>query len=115
LWLAGASVALTGGPPVGGGLIALVGWRSIFLVNLPTGLAGLWLTWPIDTPRASRELDLPAQALAIGTLGSLAAALIEGGHVGWNDPWVIAAFGAAVILTMLFLIRQRRIRERRAH
>ena len=37
LRLAGASVALTAGPPVGGALIALVGWRSIFLVNLPIG------------------------------------------------------------------------------
>jgi DHA2 family methylenomycin A resistance protein-like MFS transporter len=40
-WLAGASVALTAGPPIGGALITLVGWRSIFLVNLPMGLAGL--------------------------------------------------------------------------
>src|SRR6201996_3686853 len=41
IWAAGASLALTAGPLVGGGLIALIGWRSIFLVNLPIGLAGL--------------------------------------------------------------------------
>ena len=53
LWAAGASIALTAGPLVGGALIALFGWRSIFLVNLPIGLAGLWLTWryATDTPR----------------------------------------------------------------
>src|SRR5262249_50104325 len=45
VWAAGASLALTAGPFVGGALITLVGWRSIFLVNLPIGLAGLWLTW----------------------------------------------------------------------
>src|ERR1700754_4866593 len=45
VWAAGASLALTAGPFVGGGLIALVGWRAIFLVNLPIGLAGLWLAW----------------------------------------------------------------------
>jgi len=108
-WLAGASVALTAGPPVGGALIALVGWRSIFLVNLPIGLAGLWLTWRYvtDTPVASRRLDLPGQAAAIASLGTLAVALIEGGRLGWSNHWVIAAFGAAVILTGLFVVRER--------
>src|SRR4030095_8125399 len=45
IWAAGASLALTAGPFVGGALITLVGWRAIFLVNLPIGLAGLWLSW----------------------------------------------------------------------
>jgi MFS transporter, DHA2 family, methylenomycin A resistance protein len=76
-------------------------------------LAGLWLTWRYvtDTPRASRELDLPGQAAAIGSLGILAAALIEGGRVGWSNPLVIAAFGAVVILTALFLVQERRARH----
>jgi DHA2 family methylenomycin A resistance protein-like MFS transporter len=92
-WLAVGAVALTAGLPVGGALIALVGWRSIFFINLPIGIAGLWLTWRYvtDTPRASRQLDLPGQVAAIGALGTLAAALIEGGRIGWSDPRVIAA------------------------
>src|ERR1700755_1548010 len=45
IWAAGASFALISGPLLGGALIALVGWRLIFLVNLPIGLAGLWLSW----------------------------------------------------------------------
>src|SRR5437763_1501499 len=67
-WAAGASVALTAGPFVGGVLIALVGWRSIFLVNLPIGAAGLWLAWRYaeETPRLSqREIDLPGQTAAV--------------------------------------------------
>jgi DHA2 family methylenomycin A resistance protein-like MFS transporter len=112
-WVGAGGVALTAGPPVGGALIALAGWRSIFLVNLPIGLAGLWLTWRYitDTPRASRKLDLPGQAAAIGALGILAAALIEGGRLGWSDSGVIAAFGAAVILAVLFLVHERRAEE----
>jgi MFS transporter, DHA2 family, methylenomycin A resistance protein len=40
-WAAGASLALMAGPLVGGALIALAGWRIIFLVNLPIGLGAL--------------------------------------------------------------------------
>src|SRR3954453_14596649 len=75
IWAAGASLALTAGPLAGGAVIAAVGWRSIFLVNLPIGLAGLSLTWRFaqETPGSStRELDLVGQAAAIATLGSLA-------------------------------------------
>src|SRR6266403_520390 len=91
IWAAGASVALTAGPFVGGGLITLVGWRSIFLVNLPIGLAGLWLTWRYarETTRSpQREIDLPGQIAAIAALGSLAVAIIEGGALGWENPLV---------------------------
>lgn len=109
-WLAGASAALTAGPPVGGVLITLVGWRGIFLVNLPIGLAGLWLTWRYvnDTPRASHELDLPGQALAIGALAALAAAIIDGGRIGWTNIWVVAGFVVSVSLAILFVLQERR-------
>jgi MFS transporter, DHA2 family, methylenomycin A resistance protein len=110
MWAAGASLALTAGPLVGGILIALVGWRSIFLVNLPIGLVGLWLTWryATDTPRARHQLDVPGQVAAIGMLGILAGAIIEGGRVGWSNPWVIAGFGAFVLLAVLFVLQERR-------
>src|SRR5580698_7676849 len=113
LWAAGASVALTAGPLVGGGLIALFGWRSIFLVNLPIGLAGLWLTWryATDTTRTDHELDLPGQAAAIGMLGLLAGANIEGGRVGWSNAWVLAGFVAFAVLAAFFLIQERRAHQ----
>src|SRR5260221_155164 len=108
-WAAGASVALTAGSFVGGALIALVGWRSIFLVNLPIGAAGLWLAWRYaeETPRlAQRGIDLPGQIAAITTLGTLAGVLIEGGALGWSHPLVIAAFAAAVMVGLLFVWRE---------
>jgi len=111
IWAAGASLALTAGPLAGGGLIALTGWRSIFLVNLPIGLAGLWLTWrhAEETTRApSHKLDLPGQAAAIGALGLTAGALIEGGVIGWGNPWVLGGFAAAAVLAVLFVLQERR-------
>src|SRR3954471_3687697 len=111
VWAAGASLALTAGPFVGGGLITLVGWRSIFLVNLPIGLAGLWLTWRFagETTRSpQREIDLPGQILAIAALGCLAGAIIEGGSLGFENPFVLAGFAAAAVLAALFVWREAR-------
>jgi DHA2 family methylenomycin A resistance protein-like MFS transporter len=110
-WAAGASVALTAGPLVGGALIALVGWRAIFLVNLPIGAAGLWLAWCYshETPRlAKREIDLPGRIAAIVALGALAGALIEGGALGWRHPLVIVGFAVAVTTGLLFVWREAR-------
>src|SRR5258705_6151120 len=84
---------------------ALVGWRSIFLVNLPIGLAGLWLTWRFaeETTRApQREVDLPGQIAAIVTLGALAGALIEGGAAGWQNPFVLTGFMTSSVFAVLF-------------
>jgi DHA2 family methylenomycin A resistance protein-like MFS transporter len=111
IWAAGASLTLTAGPLVGGGLITLIGWRSIFLVNLPIGLAGLWLTWRYasETTRSpQREVDLPGQIAAIAALGCLAGAIIEAGAAGWTNPFVIAGFIASVILAILFVLQERR-------
>ena len=111
IWAAGAAVALTAGPFVGGVLITLVGWRSIFLVNLPIGAAGLWLAWRYaeETPRlAQREIDLPGQIAAITALGALAGALIEGGALGWSHPLVIMGFAAAAVIGLLFVWREAR-------
>jgi DHA2 family methylenomycin A resistance protein-like MFS transporter len=111
IWAAGASLALTAGPLAGGVLVAAAGWRSIFLVNLPIGLAGLWLTWryTTDTPQsASRELDPLGQLAAIAALGSLAAAIIEGGVLGFGHPLVFAGLAVFATTTILFLWQERR-------
>jgi DHA2 family methylenomycin A resistance protein-like MFS transporter len=112
-WAAGASLALTAGPLGGGILIEFAGWRSIFLVNLPIGLCGLWLAsrYATDTRRTQHKLDLPGQVAAIGMLGILAGGIIEAGRVGWTDPWVLAAFGGFITLAATFVLQERRAHE----
>lgn len=105
-WASGASFTLTLGPLVGGALIKLFGWRSIFLVNLPLGLLGLWLTvrYAKETPgNAVRRIDLPGQITAVLALGLLAGVLIRGGQVGWTHAQVLVGFAAAVALAAAFI------------
>ena len=106
IWAAGASFALTAGPLVGGALISLVGWRSIFIINLPIGLAGIWLTWRYadETTRApARTLDIAGQTVAVLALGALAAATIEGGARGFSDWLVLAGLITFAALAALFV------------
>jgi MFS transporter, DHA2 family, methylenomycin A resistance protein len=114
LWAAGASVALSAGPLIGGVLTASVGWRSIFYINAPIGLFGILLTlrFATETPRAAdRGIDLPGQLTAIVALVALAASMIEAGQGGFADGLVLTGFGvAAVALTAFVLIESRRRR-----
>src|ERR1700734_1110393 len=111
IWAAGASLALTAGPLAGGALIALIGWRWIFLVNLPIGIAGLWLSWRYATETTrnrQREVDLPGQILAIAALGCFAGTIIEGGALGFGNAFVIAGFAGSALLAFLFVAQEAR-------
>jgi DHA2 family methylenomycin A resistance protein-like MFS transporter len=105
-WAAGASVALSAGPLVGGALIATLGWRAIFFINVPVGLAGirLALRHARETPAApGHRLDVPGQAAAVLALGVLAAALVEGGRAGWTQPAVLGGFAFALAAFAAFV------------
>ena len=110
LWTAAGSVTLSAGPLLGGVLVDALGWRSIFLVNIPIGAAGIWWTWRTiaETPRRDGALDLPGQALAMLMLLALTGAIIEAGHRGMNAPLVIAGFVGAPLCGAGFLWREAR-------
>ncbi len=113
IWAAGASVALSGGPIVGGVLIASAGWRAIFFINLPIGALGLFLTrrYADETPAGDRRIDLRGQIAAMITMGALAGALIEGGAVGFSTPLVLVALLVAVLAGVAFFVVETRTSE----
>ena len=102
--------------PLLGGLLADghgVGWRAIFLVNIPIGLAALagaarWLR----ESRADRpqRLDLPGVLLISATSFLLAYPLVQGREQGW-PPWAVASLVAGAPMAAAFAFHQRR-RER---
>lgn len=115
-WAAAGAIGSAAGPVLGGVLIDTVGWRAIFLINLPIGLVAAALAWrhiPRDRPRAdATPLDLLGAAIATAGLGALADALTRGaGPHGWNGI-ALATGGAAAVLLGVFLAVERRRGER---
>ncbi len=96
-WGAAGGIALAAGPVLGGMLVSHAGWRSIFLVNLPIGLLGLYLSWRHAEPDRRntvgprRGLDLPGQAAACLALAALTYALSAAGAWAGNTPGSTAA------------------------
>lgn len=105
----GLSLAL--GPVLGGFLVTGVGWRSVFWINIPIGVAAIVLTQEFvaesKAPRA-RKLDPPAQVLIFLSLAALVYAIIEGPHRGWSSPTILALFGVSVVTAAIFIVVERR-------
>ncbi|HEY7324823.1 MAG TPA: MFS transporter [Streptosporangiaceae bacterium] len=92
----GLSMAL--GPIAGGVLVDTVGWRGIFWVNVPVGIAAIILTAlyvPESRAPRARRPDPVGQVLVITLLASLVYAFIEGPGRGWTSPGILACFAIA--------------------
>jgi EmrB/QacA subfamily drug resistance transporter len=99
IWGAVVGISMSLGPIVGGALVESVGWRGIFWVNIPVGLAALVLTArfvPESRAPHARKVDPVGQLLVIGTLAALIYGIIEGPGSGWTSPKIIACFAVAV-------------------
>ena len=80
VWAACNGLALAIGPTLGGLLIGQFGWRSIFMVVVPLGIAALVLAVPTiaeSSDPEGRHFDVPGQILGATVLGGLAFAAIE--------------------------------------
>ena len=98
IWGAVFGVSMALGPIVGGTLVSAVGWRSIFLINIPVGLAAIALTLrfiPESKAPAPRRFDPVGQALMMVLLGAVTFGVIEGPGLGRTSPAIVAAFAAS--------------------
>ena len=100
----GLSMAL--GPVIGGALVDSIGWRGVFWINIPIGLAAIVLTAlfvPESRAARARKLDPVGQVLVIAFLGTLIYAIIEGPTFGWGSPRILGFFAAAAVCLAVFL------------
>ncbi|WP_329131813.1 DHA2 family efflux MFS transporter permease subunit [Streptomyces sp. NBC_01476] len=100
VWGGVVGVSMAAGPIVGGALVQSVGWRSIFWINLPVGVAALILTArfvPESRALRARRVDPVGQLLVIVLLGTVTYGIIEGSDAGWASPLIVGCFVVAVL------------------
>jgi EmrB/QacA subfamily drug resistance transporter len=108
----GVSVAV--GPLVGGALTDGLGWQSVFLVNVPVGIATVAITyWKLREsrdPNASR-IDWGGVVTFSAALLVLVLALVRGNDEGWGSPLIVSLLAAAAALLAAFIAIERRVAE----
>jgi NTE family protein len=115
LWGATAAAAAGLGPPIGGALVELGGWRWAFLVNVPFGLVALVSGHrQLVESRAPGRRSLPdlrGAALLAGSLALLNLALVQADDWGWLSLGVLGSFAGALVLGLGFVASSRRHRH----
>jgi MFS family permease len=94
--------------------IAGLGWRPIFLVNVPIGLLAMWLarrTLPESRAAHPIALDVRGTALLGAALLALLVPLLEGNGLGW-PVWCWLLLAAFPLITFVFLGVERRLEDR---
>jgi DHA2 family methylenomycin A resistance protein-like MFS transporter len=113
VWAGVGSCALPAGPLIGGLMVQAVGWRWVFMLNVPivavASLAAARVVAESHVPTA-RRLDLPGAGLGALTLVGVTFAFIEGGHGGSATAVVVAALCAGAAAAA-FVAVERRARD----
>ncbi|WP_370065882.1 MFS transporter [Mycobacterium sp. MAA66] len=111
IWAMGAALASMSGPVLGG-VLNLIDWRLIFLINVPVGVIALLLLTRIE-PSQPRVVpfDLTGQVAIVIAMGALVFGAIEAGARGVTSPMVLTAFGVAALALVGFLRVQRAVRH----
>jgi EmrB/QacA subfamily drug resistance transporter len=104
-----SALGITVGVLLGGVLTGFVGWRAVFFINVPIGIAVLAGTRAlVEGQRSPGRLDAVDALGATGALFALAYGITRGGEHGWTDPVTLGAFALALVLGTVFVVLQAR-------
>jgi EmrB/QacA subfamily drug resistance transporter len=111
---ASIGVAVAVGPLVGGALTDGLGWRSIFYLNVPIGLAAIAVTYAklreSRDPNATR-VDWAGVASFSAALFMLVLALVRGNDEGWGSTLIVSLFAGSAALMTAFVAVESRVSE----
>jgi EmrB/QacA subfamily drug resistance transporter len=106
LWAAATSALATLGPPIGGIMVETFGWRSLFLINVPLVLLGIWIARRyMDESRdadASSQFDWRGAIVAAVAVGGLAFGATRGQQSQWHEPVAFAALAVGAVALVAF-------------
>ena len=119
IWGGVAGIATLAGPVLGGWLVTDFGWRWIFFVNLPVGIAalvGAVVVMPDLKLNRRHRLDWVGTVLVTAALFLITFGLIEGQSHDWGEVWgpvtIVEIILAGVVLMVVFFLHQWAARER---
>jgi EmrB/QacA subfamily drug resistance transporter len=111
-WGSAATAASLIAPLLGGALVDTFGWRAIFLINVPIGVAAFAIclrALPADGPEGHGRIDWTGAALLIASLALANLALLRGEDQGWASMATLTQFTVAAALFAAFLLLQSRV------
>lgn len=110
-WASIISLGFAAGSILGGTLVTLFGWRSIFWVNVPLGIIVLLMNHYFSkesTFSEPRKIDWKGHLAFGAALFFLTYAFIETGSLGWKSPVIFLAMGLALACGFLFYLSEKR-------
>ncbi|MGI8330130.1 MFS transporter [Actinomadura scrupuli] len=115
VWAALGGTGSAAGVLLGGALTAGPGWKWVFFVNVPVGLAVL-VALPLVVkgspgPAVPRRIDVPGALLVTGGTAALIYGLVKAGDSGWSGTATLVALAAAATLYAGFAIVERTVRS----
>ena len=104
--IGGSAVAV--GPVIGGFLISAFGWRSVFIINIPFGVLGLYMAikYLPNVICIAKKIKVFQQSASIAILGIIAYIFITAGSYGWNSWTIVFSSGLLVVFIIGFLIAE---------
>lgn len=112
-WAAASSAAAAVGPPLGGWLVSVAGWRTIFAINVPVAIGAIVIAQVFVAERRKERQPLDWWGAALATLALLgvtwALTLWSSGH-GGREAWITLTVGAVAALAFVRVEHHRRDR-----
>lgn len=114
IWTGATAAGGTTGVVLGGVMTQYLGWRSIFLVNLPVIAVLIPLvrvSLPDDSGHPGRKLDAVGAALITGAIAALIFGLTNGEQHGFSTPLSLLSLGGSAVLLAGFVLVELSVAE----